>query len=279
MKVVITIDELRSVRNNLKESVGLVPTMGCLHEGHLSLVRKARLDCASVVVSIYVNPTQFGPHEDLEKYPRDLARDLRMLEAEGVDAVWTPTHEVMYPAGYQTWVTVDEVSQPLEGAMRPGHFRGVATVVAKIFNASLPQKAYFGQKDAQQAVVLRRMSRDLDFPIEVIICPTIREPDGLAMSSRNVYLSPPERQAAVVLSHALFQAEKSYQSGERNAERLKRTIMDILTSEPLVKVQYVSCAHPDTLLEMDGNVDQALLSVAASIGKTRLIDNVLVNQQ
>jgi len=181
--VVINLDDLRTARSMLKEPVGLVPTMGYLHAGHLSLVRRARLECASVVVSIFVNPAQFGPHEDLDNYPRDLQRDLDLLEQEGVDLVWTPTNEVMYPQAYQTWVTVEGVSQPLEGAMRPGHFRGVATVVAKLFHAVQPDKAFFGQKDAQQAVVIRRMGRDLNFPLEIIICPTVREPDGLAMST------------------------------------------------------------------------------------------------
>lgn len=276
MDVVINLDDLRTARSMLKEPVGLVPTMGYLHAGHLSLVRRARLECASVVVSIFVNPAQFGPHEDLDNYPRDLQRDLDLLEQEGVDLVWTPTNEVMYPQAYQTWVTVEGVSQPLEGAMRPGHFRGVATVVAKLFNAVQPDKAFFGQKDAQQAVVIRRMGRDLNFPLEIIICPTVREPDGLAMSSRNVYLSPHERLAAAVLSRGLFQARAAFEAGERNADHLRQLVLEILATEPLVKVQYVSCAHPESLQELHGQVEQALISLAVTIGKTRLIDNVLV---
>lgn len=276
MKVVDTLDELWLARRKLKEPVGLVPTMGYLHDGHLSLVRQARFDCASVVVSIFVNPTQFGAHEDLNKYPRDVQRDLDLLDQAGVDLVWTPTNEVMYPAGYQTWVSVEEVSKPLEGAMRPGHFRGVATVVAKLFNAVQPQRAYFGQKDAQQAVVIRQMAHDMDFPIEIMVCPTVREPDGLAMSSRNVYLSVEERRAAVVLPRALFQAKAAYGVGERDANQLRKVVQDTLATEPLVKVQYVSCAHPDTLTELEGQVDRALLSLAVSIGKTRLIDNFIV---
>lgn len=276
MKVLVPLDELRLERNKLSEPVGLVPTMGFLHEGHLSLVRQARIDCSSVVVSIFVNPTQFGLHEDLDKYPRDLQRDLRMLESADVDLVWTPNNEDMYPSGYQTWVTVKDVSKPLEGAMRPGHFRGVATVVTKLFNATLPQRAYFGQKDAQQAAVIRQMSRDLNFPIEIVVCPTMRESDGLAMSSRNVYLSPDERQAAVVLSRALFQAGKFFREGERDAKRLRKVVLDTLATEPLVMVQYVSCAHPDTLEELEGSIDRALLSLAVKIGKTRLIDNILL---
>jgi pantoate--beta-alanine ligase len=193
MRTILTLEELRSARATLPGPLGLVPTMGYLHEGHLSLVRRARNECASVAVSIFVNPTQFGPNEDLASYPRDLDRDLRLLAAENVDLVWAPTPETMYPAGFQTWITVEEVTQPLEGSMRPGHFRGVATVVAKLFNGVQPHKAYFGQKDAQQAVVIGQMARDLDFPVEIVICPTVREADGLALSSRNALLSPQAR--------------------------------------------------------------------------------------
>ncbi|OGO14625.1 MAG: pantoate--beta-alanine ligase [Chloroflexi bacterium RBG_19FT_COMBO_49_13] len=276
MDVVISLNELRLARNRLKEPVGLVPTMGFLHDGHLSLVKKARLDCTSVVVSIFVNPSQFGPHEDLNKYPRDLQRDVDLLRSADVDLVWTPTNEVMYPPGYQTWVTVEEASKPLEGAMRPEHFRGVATVVAKLFNAVQPQKAYFGQKDAQQAVVISQMGRDLDFPIEIVVCPTMREPDGLAMSSRNVYLSTEERQSVTVLSRALFRAKAVFETGERDVSQLRKVVLDTLATEPSVKVQYVSCAHPDTLQELEGQADRVLLSLAVSIGKTRLIDNIMI---
>ena len=276
MDVVITLNELRLARSRLIEPVGLVPTMGFLHAGHLSLVKKARLDCASLVVSIFVNPSQFGPHEDLNKYPRDLQRDVDLLRSADVDLVWTPTNEVMYPPGYQTWVTVDEVSVPLEGAIRPGHFRGVATVVAKLFNAVQPQKAYFGQKDAQQAVVISRMGRDLDYPTEIVVCPTMREPDGLAMSSRNVYLSPEERQSATVLSRALFRTRAVFEAGERDVSQLRKVVLDTLATEPSVKVQYVSCAHPDTLQELEGQADRVLISLAATVGKTRLIDNIVI---
>jgi pantoate--beta-alanine ligase len=276
MDVVETLQELRLVRRELIEPVGLVPTMGFLHEGHLSLVRRARRECNSVVVSIYVNPAQFGPKEDLSTYPRDLLRDLDLLRAEGVDLVWTPSDTVMYPPGYETWVQVEDVTQLLEGALRPGHFRGVATVVAKLFNAVQPQKAYFGQKDAQQAVVIRTLARDLNFPIEVVVCPIVREPDGLAMSSRNAYLDPQERKAALVLSKGLFTAKKRFEAGERDASHLREVVLETLASEPLVKVQYVSCVHPDTLQEIQSHVDQALISLAVYIGKTRLIDNVLV---
>jgi pantoate--beta-alanine ligase len=253
--------------------------MGYLHQGHLSLVRRARAECASVAVSIFVNPTQFGPNEDLAAYPRDLPRDLGLLEAEGVDLVWTPTPEIMYPRRFQTWVTVEEVTIPLEGAMRPGHFRGVTTVVAKLFAAVQPDKAYFGQKDAQQAAVIRQMGRDLNFPIEIVVCPTLREADGLAMSSRNVYLNRQERQAATVLSRALFTARDAYQAGERDAQRLRELMEAIIKAEPLARLQYVSCAHPDTLKELHGEVTRALLSMAVRMGKTRLIDNVLIGEE
>jgi len=276
MKVVVSLDEVRQARGNLKGPIGLVPTMGYLHEGHLSLVRQARKECESVVVTIFVNPTQFGAHEDLDKYPRDLERDLRLLESEDADLVWTPTNEIMYPAGYQTWVMVEDVSKPLEGAMRPGHFRGVATIVAKFFNAVQPDRAYFGQKDAQQTVVVRRMAGDLNSPVKIIVCPTIREADGLAMSSRNVYLSQEERQSAEVLSQALYQAKEAFKAGERDANRLRQVVLDKLATEPVVKVQYISCAQPDTLQELEGQVERALISLAVTIGKTRLIDNIMI---
>ncbi len=277
MIVVTSLSELRQARAGLAGPLGLVPTMGYLHDGHISLVQAARAECASVVVSIFVNPTQFGPLEDLAAYPRDLPRDLNLLNEAGVDLVWTPTPEIMYPPGYQTWVTVDEVTQPLEGAMRPGHFRGVATVVAKLFNAIQPDKAYFGQKDAQQAVVIRRMALDLNFPLQVVICPIQREPDGLAMSSRNTYLDPAERQAATVLSRSLAAARAAYASGERDADALRQVMSEIINAEPLARCQYVSCAHPDTLQELDGPIPgRALLSMAVYIGKTRLIDNLIL---
>lgn len=276
MEIVTSLDQLRSARPALPEPLGLVPTMGYLHEGHLSLVRRAREECASVAVSIFVNPTQFGPSEDLASYPRDTDRDLTLLAAEEVDLVWTPTPETMYPAGFQTWITVEEVTLPLEGRMRPGHFRGVATVVAKLFNAVQPHKAYFGQKDAQQTVVIRQMTRDLDFPVEIVICPTVREADGLAMSSRNAYLSPEERQAARVLYRGLRAAQAAFASGERDAERLRSVVAETVATEPLPRLQYISCAEPDTLEELDRVADRALLSLAAFVGSTRLIDNLIL---
>lgn len=276
MKVVESLDDLWMALKDLTKPIGLVPTMGYLHEGHLSLVRRARSDCAGVVVSIFVNPTQFGPNEDLNNYPRDLQRDLKHLEAEHVDLVWTPSAESMYPSGYQTWVSVEEVTKPLEGEMRPGHFRGVATVVSKLFNAVQPQKAYFGQKDAQQAAVIRRMTKDLSFPIEIVVCPIVRERDGLAMSSRNVYLNTEERRAAVILSQGLFKAQVAFVAGEVNASQLREIVLKILKTEPKANIQYVSCADPESLQELDGKVRRALLSLAVYIGKTRLIDNIIL---
>jgi pantoate--beta-alanine ligase len=278
IKSVTSIPELRALRTDLEEPVGLVPTMGYLHAGHISLVKAAKRECASVVVSIFVNPTQFSPTEDLDAYPRDMERDLELLEKEGVDLVWAPTAGVMYPKNFQTWVNVEAVTKPLEGAMRPGHFKGVTTVVAKLFNAVQPNRAYFGQKDAQQAIVIRQMAKDLNFPIEIVICPIIREADGLAMSSRNTYLSPNERKAARVLYRALTEAQTAYQQGERQAEHLRAIMTEVINSEPLARLQYISCADPDTLEELQGQVDRALLSMAVYVGNTRLIDNLIVKK-
>ena len=279
MNLTTTLSQLRLARAQLPQPVGFVPTMGYLHEGHLSLARRARAECASVVASIFVNPTQFGPNEDLSKYPRDLPRDLALLEAAGVDLVWTPNPDTMYPPGFQTWVSVEELTLPLEGSMRPGHFRGVTTVVAKLFNAVQPQKAYFGQKDAQQAAVIRRMALDLDFPIEIITCPIVREADGLAMSSRNVYLSPQERQAAVVLSRSLALAQAAFQDGERQAEALRQLVRQAIAAESLARLQYVSCAQAETLAEIENFIEgRALLSLAVYFGRTRLIDNVILEE-
>jgi pantoate--beta-alanine ligase len=278
MRQVCGFEELRQACDGLEKPIGLVPTMGFLHRGHLSLVQRARQECASVVVSIFVNPTQFGPKEDFSSYPRDLPSDLALLEQAGVDLVWTPTAERMYPPGYQSWVTVEDISLPLEGAMRPGHFRGVATVVCKLFIGVQPQKAYFGQKDAQQAAVIRRMVRDLNFPIEIVICPIIREPDGLAMSSRNVNLNLDERRAATILFRALSAAKAAYESGERDASCLRELVEDILNQEPLARPQYVSCASLETLQELEIISGRALLSMAVYFGKTRLIDNMIFGE-
>ncbi len=276
MKTVTSLPELRAALAALPRPLGLVPTMGYLHAGHISLVKAARSECAGVAVSIFVNPTQFGPNEDLAKYPRDLPHDLALLEAAGADLVWTPTPEVMYPAGFQTWVEVEGLTKGLEGGVRPSHFRGVTTVVAKLFNAVGPDKAFFGQKDAQQAAVIRRMAKDLDFPLEIVVCPTVREADGLALSSRNTYLDPDERRAATVLFRSLSAAKAAYEQGERNADALRRAVKDIINTEPLAKLQYVSCADYDTLEELEVITGKTLLSLAVYMGKTRLIDNFVL---
>ena len=276
MKVAKSLTEVRDLRRQLPDPFGLVPTMGFLHEGHLSLVRRAKSECACVGVSIFVNPTQFGPEEDLENYPRDLERDMLMLEDEKIDLLWTPLAEELYPAGYQTWVTVESLSKPLEGAHRLGHFRGVATIVAKLLTAMRPDRVYVGQKDAQQAQVIRRLVQDLNFPVQVVICDIVREPDGLAMSSRNAYLSPEERRAATVLHRALTAAAEAYAEGERGADALRLKMYETLLSEPMAKTQYVSVADPETLEEQWGPVERALLSLAVFVGKTRLIDNAVV---
>ena len=276
MKTISTLFDLRSARLSLYGTVGLVPTMGYLHEGHLSLIRRAKMECDSVVVSIFVNPTQFGANEDLSKYPRDLERDLSLIEPLGVDLVWNPTAEIMYPAGYQTWVEVESITRPLEGSIRTSHFKGVTTVVAKLFNAVQPHKAYFGQKDAQQAAVIGQMTRDLNFPIEVIVCPTTREADGLAMSSRNKYLEGADRSAATILFRALSAAKLAHAGGERNAAKLRAIMTDTLASEPRAQTQYVSCADYETLKELDVVSGKTLLSMAVMLGKTRLIDNFVL---
>lgn len=273
METVTTFAELLAARKALPRPLGLVPTMGYLHQGHVSLAERARQECAAVVTTIFVNPTQFAPTEDLAAYPRDLDRDLSLLESAGVDLVWTPTAAEMYTSGYQTWVTVEELTQPLEGKMRPSHFRGVTTVVAKLFNAVQPDKAYFGQKDAQQAAVITQMARDLSYPIEIVVCPIVREPDGLAMSSRNVYLSPEQRKAATVLYRSIQAALSDFASGERDAVKLRAKVESIIDSEPLAVLQYVSLADPLTLQELETIKAKGLLSMAVYFGKTRLIDN------
>lgn len=278
MKKVITSAELRSELSKMERSVGFVPTMGYLHEGHLSLVHRAREENPVVVVSIFTNPTQFAPEEDLDNYPRDIDRDLKLLEKVGVDIVWIPTNEVMYPEGYQTWIDVEEFSQLLEGAYRPTHFRGVATVVGKLLNAVSPEKAYFGQKDAQQAAVIKQMVRDLNYQVDIIVCPIVREADGVAMSSRNTYLNKEERLSARCLSRGLFLARDAFQQGERRAEALKKIVEDEIEREPLAKLQYVSCADPTTLMELENEVQDCLISMAVMVGQTRLIDNIVLGK-
>ncbi len=276
MQTVKTISDLRPIRQGAPGAWGLVPTMGYLHEGHLSLCRRARAECDKVGVSIFVNPTQFGPSEDLARYPRNLRRDLELLEGVGADLVFTPEASEIYPPDFQTRVVVENVTRPLEGAARPGHFQGVATVVAKLFNIFQPHKAYFGQKDAQQVAVIKQMARDLDFPLEIVVCPTVREPDGLAMSSRNTYLNPRERQAATVLYRALCAAKSLWDAGQRDGEALRQAMQGVLAGEPLARPEYVSAADPLTLAEMDTARRGALLSMAVRIGATRLIDNFLL---
>jgi len=255
---------------------GLVPTMGYLHEGHLSLVRHARRENDRVGVSIFVNPTQFNNPQDLEVYPRDLDRDLALLEKEGVDLVWTPTPEIVYPDGFQTYVEVEKVIQYLEGPTRPGHFRGVTTVVMKLFNVFQPQRAYFGQKDAQQVVVIKRMVKDLNLNLEVVVCPLVREEGGLAMSSRNVNLKPEARQQALCLSQALSAAKTAFFAGERDANKLRQIMLDIIDATPLAQAHYVSVAHPETLQELAQVDEHALLSMAVFVDGIRLIDNMVV---
>lgn len=277
MFVTKTIEDVRA-RRWAKPGLnwGLVPTMGTLHEGHLSLVRRARAENDRVGVSIFVNPIQFDRRADLEAYPRQLERDCALLEAEGVDLVWAPDEATVYPPGFQTYVTVEEVTKVLEGAARPGHFRGVTTVVAKLFNVFQPTRAYFGQKDAQQAAVIRQMARDLAFNLEIVVCPIVREPDGLAMSSRNLLLKPEERPAALVLKRALDAARAAWESGERDGESLRAIMRAIIAAEPLARLDYVSAADPVTLAEIDGEASAALLSMAVFVGQVRLIDNTLL---
>ncbi len=280
MQVVQTVEDVRRIRRAAQGTWGLVPTMGYLHRGHLSLVARARQENDHVAASIFVNPTQFGPSEDLAAYPRDLPRDLDLLSQAGVDLVWAPPVEEVYPAGYQTYVTVEEVTQMLEGAARPGHFRGVTTVVAKLFNVFQPDRAYFGQKDAQQAIVLQQMARDLNFPVQMVVCPIVREPDGLALSSRNVYLNPEQRAAAPVLHAALCAAADAWRAGEHDGERLRQIMREILAAEPLATFgpgEYVSAADPTTLREFGDAGRGVLLSLAVRIGRARLIDNVLLS--
>ncbi|OGO06181.1 MAG: pantoate--beta-alanine ligase [Chloroflexi bacterium RBG_13_56_8b] len=276
MKIIKTIAEFRKLRPKMTEPVGFVPTMGYLHEGHLVLVRRARAENPSVAVSIFVNPTQFGPKEDFAHYPRDPERDLALLEKEGTDVVFMPSAEEMYPPNFNSWVEVSKLAGKLEGAARPGHFRGVATVVAKLFNIVQPDKAYFGQKDAQQLLVIKKMAADLDMGIEVIAVPTVREPDGLAMSSRNTYLNAGERKQAAVLHQALTLAQKLFAGGEKDAKAIIRQMTALIQQQPLADIEYISIADAETLDELDRVKPPALVSLAVRFGKTRLIDNVVL---
>ena len=270
------IEQVRKWRKPQKGSVGLVPTMGFLHEGHLSLVREARTANDAVIVSIFVNPTQFGQNEDLTTYPRDIERDLELLKDEGVDAVFAPSVEEMYNERFSTSIAVGAVAQPLEGATRPGHFEGVATVVAKLLNIVSPARAYFGQKDAQQLAVIRRMTKDLNFDVEIVACPTVRDSDGLAMSSRNAYLTSEERKIAAVLFKALTAAKAAFDAGDTSADSLKERMRAVLAVQDSARVDYVSVADPDTMAELELARDGALVSLAVRIGRARLIDNLLL---
>ncbi|OXE36268.1 MAG: pantoate--beta-alanine ligase [Phenylobacterium zucineum] len=273
MRVISTIAEVRAARMAMP-MLGLVPTMGFLHPGHLSLVKRAKSECGLVAASIFVNPTQFGPNEDFGRYPRARERDLALLEAEDCDLVFTPDVTEIYPAGFDARIDIGGVTEGLEGAVRPGHFTGVATVVAKLFNIFQPTRAYFGQKDAQQCAVIRKLVRDLDMPLEVVVCETVREVDGLAMSSRNAYLSPAERAKATILIRALRAAAAS---GDRDAEALRRLMRDTIHTEPLAQLDYVSVADPDTLEELNHlGEGGALLSLAVRVSGTRLIDNLII---
>ena len=257
-------------------TVGLVPTMGALHEGHLSLVRAAQKRCGAAAVSLFVNPMQFGPTEDLAKYPRDFERDRDLLEKEGVAFLFAPAVEEMYPAGASTFVTVEGLSDRLDGKSRPGHFRGVTTVVAKLFHIVEPDCAFFGQKDAAQVAVIRHMVRDLDWPIEIVVCPIVREPDGLAMSSRNLYLNPEQRRAALVLSQSLRAVEERFRNGEKCAAALVEAGRNVIAQGPSVRLDYYEIVDPETLLSSEAVHSPALVAVAAFVGSTRLIDNVVL---
>ncbi len=276
MQVVKTIGELRELRQQFSGPVGLVPTMGYLHQGHLALVRKARVENSTVIVSIFVNPAQFGPDEDLRAYPRDLNRDLKLLQGEKADIVFVPSAEEMYPLGFSSRVSVGRVTEHLEGVSRPGHFRGVATICTKLFNIVQPTRAYFGQKDAQQVVVINRMVADLNMILEIVVVPTVRESDGLAMSSRNTYLNPEERQAATVLFKALTLAMQLWQDGEKDADKIREAMTSLIQKEPLAQIDYVSVADANDLGELKVIDRPALASLAVRIGNTRLIDNIVL---
>jgi len=279
MRVIRKVTHLKDYRNdfrNLKLSIGLVPTMGYLHEGHLSLIHKAKQQTDSVWVSIFVNPAQFSPNEDLEKYPRDEKMDLELCRKEGVDVVFLPSADEMYPEGFNTYVEVKELTEALCGASRPTHFRGVTTVVSKLFNIVQPQKAYFGQKDAQQAIVLDRMTKDLNFPLGIVVCPIVREPDGLALSSRNVYLTSEQRQQALALSASLKKAEELFDKGEREPAKILKVVKGTIEEKPDAKIDYISIVRTMDLKQPEELVGGELLALAVFFGSTRLIDNTIL---
>jgi pantoate--beta-alanine ligase len=259
------------------QRVGLVPTMGALHQGHLSLVRTARAQSDIVVASIFVNPTQFGPNEDLDKYPRNLEADSALLAAEGTDYIFSPDTAEMYPSGACSWVLVEDLSGKLDGRSRPGHFRGVTTVVAKLFNIVQPDLAFFGQKDAAQVAVIRKMVRDLNFEVEIVVCPIVREPDGLAMSSRNAYLNTAQRKQATVLYRALMRIQMLADQGQPDSSQLAAAGKQVVAEEPSVRLDYLEVVHPDTLDSVSDIASGALVAVAAYVGSTRLIDNIVLH--
>ncbi len=276
MRVSASIDEFGDEVRRAPRTLGLVPTMGFLHEGHMTLVRRARAENSTLAVSVFVNPTQFGPHEDLATYPMDMDSDLSKLEDAGVDLVLAPSADEVYPKGFDTYVDVGRIAERLENAARPGHFRGVATVVCKLLAIARPDKAYFGQKDAQQSLVVERLNADLNLGAEIVVVPTVREPDGLALSSRNAYLGPEERKAATVLYRSLLLARNL---GSTDAEETRGRMRALIESEPLAQVDYVSVADASTLEELDRISGAALVSLAVRIGKVRLIDNVLLGAE
>ena len=279
MKICRTIDEMRFASRGARQNqrrLGFVPTMGALHAGHISLVRAARRQCDAVAASIFVNPTQFGPTEDFSKYPRNFERDREMLEAEGVDILFAPSTEEMYPPGASTFVTVEGLSEKLCGRSRPGHFRGVTTVVSKLFNIVEPDLAFFGQKDSAQAVIIQRMVRDLNLDVEIVVCPIVREPDGLALSSRNAYLDPRQRKQATVLYRSLMRVQSLADRGERDSARLVAAALDVFKQEPEVRLDYFEIVDRDTLDPVASTSKGALVAVAAFVGTTRLIDNIVL---
>lgn len=282
MLIANTIKEVREVTSSWRKqelSIGLVPTMGFIHDGHKSLMERARIENEKVVVSIFVNPLQFGPAEDYEKYPRDLEHDKKVCKEAGIDLIFVPTVSEMYPSRNFAYVDIEELGNGLCGAKRPGHFRGVCTVVSKLFNIVLPDRAYFGEKDAQQLAIIKRMVKDLNFDIDIVACPTVREPDGLAMSSRNSYLSSEERKAALTISKSLKLAKAALSGNEKNADSVKKIVCDELSRERLIRIDYVDIVNPDTLepiTQIDGPV---LVAVAAFVGRTRLIDNFFFREE
>lgn len=280
MNIISDIATMQQTASRLRregKTIGVVPTMGYFHGGHLSLMRRARAECDVVIVTLFVNPTQFGPHEDFSSYPRDFERDCQWAEAEGVDILFAPTTEAMYPDGYETYVQVEKLTQPLCGASRPGHFRGVTTIVAKLFHLTQPHRAYFGLKDYQQCKVIQKMVKDLNFDITIVPCPIVREPDGLAMSSRNAYLSPAERQAALSLYRSLRHAEQIVEAGERDARAVRDAVQAMIAAEPLAQIDYVAVADAETLQPVEKIEQPTLIALAVKIGRARLIDNTVVD--